>query len=854
MLKIFSKILVVLLLIVMLISVSYKTIYASFQITEKYITKIGKADYHLKYNKGESGIYSYIICDIVGHYEDGKFYPAYCLNKDLSGVGKAGDYTVDVESIYNNDKVWRIIKNGYPNKSAKDLGLESDYDAFVITKLAIYCVTDQGNINSYLAESNDVEGQAMMRALSNLVQIGFDGNERYEDLKLKVAKEGNFKEDGDYYSQTYSVISKEGNLGYNITSIQGVPEGSLITDVNNNIKANFFANEKFKVRIPKYQLNKDININIELESNIKTYPILYGKTRIPGTQNYVLTANTYEKQSENTNLNLKLNTGKIKIVKLDQDTNLPIDGVEFELKDKNGNTVSSTFTNSKGVAEFENLYQGEYFIKETSVNDNYIIQDSDFKVEVLYNKTSEIKIQNEHKKGSLSIKKVDKDNNNIQLGNVEFDLYSHEFGKVIGKYFTDANGNIKIDNLRIGKYSLIEKTTNEWYNLTQDENIEIKWNENTSKQIENELKKGQLQVIKVDKDNNEIKIPNVEFEVLDSNMNLLEKIVTDENGKALTSKYALRDYESLFIKEVKTDERYVLNNEVMKIQLKPNETVNIQLENEKIKGKIKIVKTTEEDSKITNLKKGKPMQGVNFEIYDEKGNVVDNVTTNEQGMAVTKQLEKGKYKIKETKTNEWYMLDKKEYEVEISKNGDEKVLNLTNKPENPEEKVEKVGHEKASPGEEISYKINVQNTGNVCLDNFIWEDNIPSDYINVTKLKTGTYNQDGRFNLYYKTNFSEDYILLLEDISCKENAEIDFSKELAENEYITNIKLDFNRVNVGFKTEESSEIFAKVKDEVKSKEIFENTVCLSSNFKGINLFEQAKWKTEVLKILPITGM
>ena len=763
MLKIFSKILVVLLLIVMLISVSYKTIYASFQITEKYITKIGKADYHLKYNKGESGIYSYIICDIVGHYEDGKFYPAYCLNKDLSGVGKAGDYTVDVESIYNNDKVWRIIKNGYPNKSAKDLGLESDYDAFVITKLAIYCVTDQGNINSYLAESNDVEGQAMMRALSNLVQIGFDGNERYEDLKLKVAKEGNFKEDGDYYSQTYSVISKEGNLGYNITSIQGVPEGSLITDVNNNIKANFFANEKFKVKIPKYQLNKDININIELESNIKTYPILYGKTRILGTQNYVLTANTYEKQSENTNLNLKLNTGKIKIVKLDQDTNLPIEGVEFELKDKNGNTVSSTFTNSKGVAEFENLYQGEYFIKETSVNDNYIIQDSDFKVEVLYNKTSEIKIQNEHKKGSLSIKKVDKDNN-------------------------------------------------------------------------------------------EIKIPNVEFEVLDSNMNLLEKIVTDENGKALTSKYALRDYESLFIKEVKTDERYVLNNEVMKIQLKPNETINIQLENEKIKGKIKIVKTTEEDSKITNLKKGKPMQGVNFEIYDEKGNVVDNVTTNEQGIAVTKQLEKGKYKIKETKTNEWYMLDKKEYEVEISKNGDEKVLNLTNKPENPEEKVEKVGHEKASPGEEISYKINVQNTGNVCLDNFIWEDNIPSDYINVTKLKTGTYNQDGRFNLYYKTNFSEDYILLLEDISCKENAEIDFSKELAENEYITNIKLDFNRVNVGFKTEESSEIFAKVKDEVKSKEIFENTVCLGSSFKGINLFEQAKWKTEVLKILPITGM
>ena len=36
-------------------------------------------------------------------------------------------------------------------------------------------------------------------------------------------------------------------------------------------------------------------------------------------------------------------------------------------------------------------------------------------------------------------KMVDKDNHKISLGNVEFDLYSEEFKKVIGTYRTDVN-------------------------------------------------------------------------------------------------------------------------------------------------------------------------------------------------------------------------------------------------------------------------------------------------------------------------------------------------------------------------------------------------------------------------------
>ena len=45
---------------------------------------------------------------------------------------------------------------------------------------------------------------------------------------------------------------------------------------------------------------------------------------------------------------------------------------------------------------------------------------------------------------------------------------------------------------------------------------------------------------------------------------------------------------------------------------------------------------------------------------------------------------------------------------------------------------------------------------------------------------------------------STEYVLLMEDLNSKENYEINFDEELAENEYLTEIKLEFGTVDVGF--------------------------------------------------------
>ena len=827
---------------------------AVYEIKEASIVKIGEAPYHLKYYNEGKKMYSYSVCSIVGYYKENKFYPAYCLNRDLHGVGYVDSYTVDIDNVIENNQVWRAVKNGYPYKTASEMGLESDYDAFAVTKFAVYCLLGQADINLYTADENDAEGQAMLRALRNLVDIGRNQTDTFSD-ELKISKVTDLIEDGNYYSITYKVNAGNTISKYKIKSVSGLTNGELLTDVNGNIKTEFNSNEKFKIKIPKSNLSSDKNIDIEIESNLKNYPMFYGKTRISGTQDYLLTANSYQNLTANINTKLNLNTGKIIINKKDDETKQGIPDTTFEIYNSQKQNIGIYTTDKSGKIEIPNLYQDSYYAKEIKSNENYILnQDNEYSINVEYNKTSTIDIENEHKKGNLEILKVDKENNNITLGNVGFELYNDENGSLVGTYYTDENGKIEIKDLRIGNYKLKEISTNEWYNLAENQNLQIKWNETTKTQVEDELKKGQIKVIKVDKENNEIKIPNVVFEVQDSYGNLLEKIKTDQNGEAITSKYPLRDYPNLRLHEVETDEKYALENEIKEITLEENQIKEVKIENEKIKGYIQIVKTSKDDNKINGGKKGEPLEGVKFEINDTNGNTIQTLVTDSNGIAKSKKLEKGIYKIKEVETNEWYLLDQNIYEAEIKENKKTVILNIENVPANPDEEIEKNGPDEAFADDEIQYNISLKNSGNVALDNFVWEDEIPTDFIRVTKIKLGTYNQDNSYNLYYKTNFSEDYILMLEDINTQTTEEINFSKELSDNEFITNIKLDFGSVDIGFKSEEDTLIFAKVNSNVKSGDVFENKVCLQASFKGYNLSKSSNWKTRVYKVLPLTGM
>ena len=106
-----KKIIGGLLLIVVLMTTFQNMIYAVSMNQRILIDNFGKCAYTLQYKKAD-GRWSYVTCTFVGYSENGKVYPAYCLNRELDGVGEADPYNVDLTKLMDDYRLWRTVING----------------------------------------------------------------------------------------------------------------------------------------------------------------------------------------------------------------------------------------------------------------------------------------------------------------------------------------------------------------------------------------------------------------------------------------------------------------------------------------------------------------------------------------------------------------------------------------------------------------------------------------------------------------------------------------------------------------------------------------------------------------------
>ena len=372
--------------------------------------------------------------------------------------------------------------------------------------------------------------------------------------------------------------------------------------------------------------------------------------------------------------------GSLKIIKQDiENREIKLEGVEFELYNIEGKCIEKLTTNQNGEIQVENLDIGTYTLKEVKTNDKYILNNEDIQIKIEWNKQTLLEVQNARKKGNLKIIKQDMEDEKIKLEGVEFELYDTE-GKIINKYVTNQNGEIIVENLDIGNYILKETKTNDKYVLNEKEiEIKIEWNKETKIEVKNLRKKGSLKIIKVDGENAEVTIQGVEFELYDDKENYINKYTTDENGEIIIENLDIGEYT---LKEIKTNEKYILNKEKIEVKVENNKENILEVKNNKIKGQIQIIKVSEDDNKITGKKAGSPIANVEFEIKDEQGKIIETIKTNKEGVAITSKLEKGKYWIKETKTDENYELNNKEYILEINEAEEIIDIQITNKSKN----------------------------------------------------------------------------------------------------------------------------------------------------------------------------
>lgn len=866
-----NKKVIAIILLVLTIFSSISPVVLATEISEANIQDRGTVEQHLQYWNDEKNVWSYVTTTYTTYSANGTEYPAYCLNREYAGVGELDGYTVDVNtdvtSVLGNAQVWRTIINGFPYKTAGQLGVANDLEAFQATKQAVYCALygfDPTTRFRGADQGADSRGDAIKNAIVNIVNAGRYGNQNPSDPTITLSNSGSLYEDGNYYTQKINVSSVVDMAGYTITATANLPEGTIITNSNGTQTNSYNGNESLFVKIPKSQMDKDItNAIINVQGKCKTYPVFYGRTRIAETQNYALAYDPFGDGVGRATLNIKTNTGKVIVNKTDDETKQPIEGVKFSLKKADGTVVGTATTDENGVATFDKLYQANYKLVEVETNPKYILNKAEFDVPVEYNKTAKVDVENEHKKGNIKVYKIDKDNNRVVLGNVEFDLFSHEFNKVIGTYNTDVNGELEIKDLRIGDYSLIEKKTNRWYNLAEDTDIEVEWNLTKELKIENELKKGAIKIIKVDEENHEVKLENVKFKVMDKDGNVLEELITDKNGEAETSNYPIRDFSELKIQEIETLDNYVLDDEIHTITLEENQIKNITFENKKIKGQIEITKISSDDNKITGDKKGTPLEGAKFEIYNSNNELVDTLVTDKEGKATSELLVKGEYQLKEVDSGSlYYLINTDIFKAEIKNHKEVVKVNVEDDSVDVDVEVEKKGFIETQSKDSIYYDFsNVHNKSNVALDNFTWSDSLPTNALRANKIYTGTWNEDLKYSVWYKTNLSDDYILLQDNLSTTTNNEVKFTDAtLQEGEFITDFEFRFGTVKADFKEVEQPRLYCDMLDNLPNGFVFVNHTKVSGNYENIYVEDKDDWKTityykeiETMQKLPRTG-
>jgi len=238
--------------------------------------------------------------------------------------------------------------------------------------------------------------------------------------------------------------------------------GSFIT---NYLKIGNYQLEELDQKINGYLWNSiPLKFSIDENSNID-YDNELGAIITLRFSNKQVTGNIYiEKIGEE----LVIEDGKFEYIEI------PLSNVILGLYDENFNLITKV-TTINGFAKFSNLNLGIYYIKELSTVNNHLIDNTFYRIELKYEDQynsiiiETFKLKNYLPKGILEFTKEGSTSELLPNTLIEIYLLEEENKTLIFFGRTDENGSIIIDNLPVGKYSIIEKEAPLHYILNDEE-------------------------------------------------------------------------------------------------------------------------------------------------------------------------------------------------------------------------------------------------------------------------------------------------------------------------------------------------------------------------------------------------
>lgn len=457
---------------------------------------------------------------------------------------------------------------------------------------------------------------------------------------------------------------------------------------------------------------------------VKTKPLPYGTYcfhQIKGTEGYSYIPDYYFTLNEKTPNGKEYEIGTkddtpeyagVKIAKTtlisDSETNtkrrVAEPGIEFQIKSADGKVVETITTDKDGIATSGKLNPGTYVIHQVNSTDNFgSVEDFNVTIKPEDHAFKKIVKTNPYIGRKVRIHKTMSKNGIYKNEpNAVFYVINADYTKdmdessltteklrqnyvdsldekaILGRMETDKNGNcvMLLDELQSSKdFVVIQTEGATGYTLApiyySKDNTPVKENGVSVYAIKTDNPYdfwARLDINKkkrTDKGEKYQLEADAQFQIIDSDGNVVETLITKKDGKATSSKLAYGVYTIHQIAGAKTH-KFVDDKEIILGKNNKHQTVSVDFINEPNEVKVELTKRSAETKKLLN--------GTVYEVYDEDDNLITTIQTGpideSDGNAMNGKaifyLPYGSYRLKEVKATDGFQISEKDKTFELN--------------------------------------------------------------------------------------------------------------------------------------------------------------------------------------------
>ena len=374
----------------------------------------------------------------------------------------------------------------------------------------------------------------------------------------------------------------------------------------------------------------------------------------------------------------KVSTGTLNIVKATKNNDGKVGGFQFRVT-KDGANIGTFTSGNDGRISIPNLVAGWYKVEEINLSDEFVKPTPNpVDVEIKGGQTATVNFSNIKKLGIITVQKT---NSNPVMG--DYSLEKAEFtvkdknGNTVDTIITDPDGRGQSKPLPLSTYTVFESKAP--WGFVIDKNVytrTLSGAQGTAEivycpeiTVPERPQTGQVKITKLDSETaataqGDATLSGAVFDLLDKYGNQIERLYCGESVSVTSKEIPLGN--GYVIKEVTPPRGYTLSEKTYTVNIDyagQEATVNLKsvdVGNTVIKGRISIIKHSDDPDPAVdpeNPQVQQPLDGIVFRVWlsssgsyeNAKASERDEITTNENGWAMTKDLPYGTYTVEEIK-------------------------------------------------------------------------------------------------------------------------------------------------------------------------------------------------------------